>query len=729
MKKTLFFSLILSCSVLLAQVNTKKADAYYNKYSYSKVIEKLEGKPNLPTKAERQLAESYKMLANFSKSEEHYAHLVSQEDKTPSDVFAYAQILKMNGKYKESGEQMQLYASLNSNDKRVDELNRDKNYVQTLLLDNGQFKIKDLELNTSEQDFGPAYFKNQLVYTSSHAEITAAIRKWNGNNLSFLDIYVADIDSANAELNHAKRLNTLNRKYHEGPVSYNKDGTLVFFTRNNYKANSSDGVTKLELYESIYKDGKWTEQIPFPFNNKEYSVGHPSLSHDGTTLYFASDMPGGMGGTDLYKSERLNDGSWTRPLNLGDKINTEGNEMFPFIHENDMLFFSSDGHAGLGGLDVYVTPMNENIAVKVVNLGMPINSSKDDFSYVMNATETKGYFASNREGGKGSDDIYSIEVLKPFVFGKRIQGIAMDKTGALLAGTTVKLYNDKAVLLFSTITKEDGSFKFDVNESNKDFIVSGNKPDYTGDKKAVFANQPEAPVTLILDKNTGFSVYGLNTDNKTKEPLEGVSVKLTDLQGRNFNFITAASGDFRTVLDDMQLGDELIYKIEIKKEGFLTKTLSFEKLLDKPGEIKLHEALDITLGKIELGTDIGALININPIYFDVNKSTIRNDAAKELDKIVKAMNENAGMIIELGSHTDCRASMAYNLNLSDKRAKASAAYVVSKGISKDRIYGKGYGESKLKNGCACEGEVKSSCSEEEHQQNRRTEFIIVKLKD
>lgn len=729
MKKTLFLSLILSGAVALAQPNTSKADAYYNKYSYSKVIENLEGKKNLPTKAERQLAESYKMLANFNKSEEHYAQLVTHEDKTPSDVFAYAQILKMNGKYKESSEQMEVYASLNSNDKRLDALNRDKNYVQTLLLDKGQFKIKDLDLNSMEQDFGPAYFKNQLVYTTSHSEITAAKRKWNGNNLSFLDIYVADIDSNNAELKHSKRYNSLNRKYHEGPVTYNKDGSQVFFTRNNYSANSTDGVTKLELYESTFKDGKWSEQIPFLYNNKEYSVGHPALSRDGTTLYFASDMPGGLGGTDLYKCERQSDGSWTKPVNLGDKVNTEGNEMFPFSHQNDMLFFSSDGHAGLGGLDVFVTPMNENIGVKVVNLGMPINSSKDDFSYIMNDTETKGYFASNREGGKGSDDIYSIDVMKPFVFGKRIQGVVMDKTGALLAGSTVKLYDDKGVLLFSSLTKEDGSFKFDIEENSKDFIVSSTKPDFLGDKKAVFANQTELPVTLILEKNIGFSIYGLITDNKTKLAIEGVSVKLTDLQGRELDFVTPVNGDFRAVLDDMQLGDDLIYKIEIKKEGFLSKTLSFEKLLDKPGEIKLHEALDISLGKIELGADIGSLININPIYFDLNKFVIRKDAASELDKIVKAMNENAGMIIELGSHTDCRSSIAYNLSLSDKRAKASAAYVVSKGISKERIYGKGYGESKLKNTCACEGAVKSTCSEDEHQQNRRTEFIIIKLKD
>ncbi len=708
-----------------------KVEKHYNQYSYSKVIERAEGKKLVSITVQRELAESYKRLGQYQKCEMAYASLANMPEKTAPDVLAYAQILRMNGKYGESDEQMTLYGQMNANDSRVIELNKNKNYLQSLLTDNGNYKIKNIDLNSAEQDFGPAYYKNQLVYTSSRAEIAASMRKWNGNNLSFLDVYIADIDSVSAELSHSKRLNMINRKYHEGPISYSEDGNVVFYTRNNYNENSSDGVTKLELYESTLKDGVWTEAKPFQYNNKEYSVGQPALSADGHILYFSSDMPGGKGGTDIYRCERLGDGSWTTPQNLGDTINTEGNEMFPFLHDNDMLFFSSDGHPGLGGLDVFVTPMSEHITQKVVNLGVPVNSSKDDFSFIMNKEQSKGYFASNREGGKGDDDIYSVVIHKAIHFGIRIKGVALDKDSLPLGGTIVNLYanENSSEPLLSTFTKKNGSFKFDMVESSN-LRITGTKVGYEGDKKNILSDSSNHFVTLVLTKNLGYSLFAHITDKKTKEVITGVHVKIQEVKsGKVMEFVTDSIGEFRKKLEDNHLGDSLKYNIEIKKEGYLTKHLDFQKTLANESEIKLHEGLDISLSKVEVGVDIGAVININPIYFDVDKSIIRKDAALELDKIVEIMLENKGMVVELGSHTDCRAPAAYNLSLSDRRAKASAAYIINKGISKDRIYGKGYGETKLKNGCACEGIVKSVCSEEEHQQNRRTEFIIVKLKD
>jgi outer membrane protein OmpA-like peptidoglycan-associated protein len=716
--------------VLQAQNSVKKADKFYNHYSYSRVVERLEDKKDLNTQAHRELAESYRMLGDYTKCEEQYNLVVGAADKTAEDVLAYAKVLSMNGKYPESMLQMDAYSALKQDDRRVQLFQQNKNYLLELLKDKGQFKIKHLEMNSPEQEFGATYFGKKVVFTSSRSDISPSMRKWNGNNLSFLDVFEADVDSASSELQHVKRSQAINKKYHEGPVSYNKDGTFVFYTRNNYTATSSDGITKLELFESTLKDGKWSTPSAFAFNNKEFSVGHPALSAAGDVLYFASDMPGGFGGVDLYRSIKGSDGTWSKPENLGEKINTEGNEVFPFLHESGLLFFSSDGQPGLGGLDLFVTQVRDGSLSKAENLGAPVNSSKDDFSLALNSDQTKGYFSSNRETGQGNDDIYSFDLLKPFVFGKQIKGTALDKEGQPVASTWVNLMNAKGEVVQSVVTGTDGAYTF-AAEDGQNYSLKGSKEKYFDGKNtaSTVGSEPVVTADVVLEKDPGYALQALVTDNATHQPLEGVKLAIRDDKGNVIEYITPANGEYLTALADKKTGDLLNYHVEISKPGYISKTVDFKKLLEKPGVVKMQENLDLSLGKIEIGADIGKLVNINPIYFDVNKFNIRPDAAIELDKIVKAMNDYPGMVIELGSHTDCRAPKAYNMNLSDKRAKASAAYVVSKGIAASRIYGKGYGESKLKNGCACEGAVKSTCSDAEHQENRRTEFIIVKLLD
>jgi len=730
MKKLLLSALVLPFCLAAQSPTVKKANQLYKSYSYSKVIEKLENKKDLSTNAKRELAESYRMLGQYEKAEATYSAVVKAPDYQPADVLAYAQILKMNAKYAEASTQLEVYSDLKANDSRAKVVKENKNYIEELLKDKGNFKIKSLAMNTKDQDFGASYFKNQLVYTSSSHFVSAAQRKWNGNNLDFLDLYTANFDST-GELKDQKLLSDVNKKYHEGPASYNKAGDIAFYTVDNYKATSLDGVRNLELFESTFRDNKWSALIAFPLNNKEYSVGHPALNADGNILYFASDMPGGNGGVDLYKVVRGADGKWGTPENLGSDINTEGNETFPFLHENGLFFFASDGHPGLGGLDVFACRLSNGKFSKIKNLGTPVNSSKDDFSFVMNDKQTKGYFASNRETGKGSDDLYAYDVVKPLSFGKIIKGVAKDKEGNILADVDVTLYNDKGEIIMTVRSlAADGSYLFEVDDTEADFTIAGAKEKFDGATVKVSTKGKEDVIKteLVLPKKEEYSLLLLITDKKTKVPLEGVKIKMTDASGKEVDFVTNATGDYREQLINKKAGDLLGYKIELKKEGYLSKTVDFSKKLEAPGVINVHENLDLSMGKMELGTDIGELINIKPIYFDVAKFNIRPDAAKELDKIVSAMNEYPAMVIELGSHTDCRAPQAYNMTLSDKRAKASAAYVISKGISKDRIYGKGYGESKLKNDCACEGPVKSTCSDDEHQQNRRTEFIIVKLK-
>ena len=728
MKKYIIIAaFLLPISVLAQTPSVKKADKAFKSFSYPKVIEKLEGKKDISTNAVRELAASYAFVGQYAKAEETYARLSAAPDKIPTDLYDYAQVLKMNGKYNEAITQLDAYAALQSNDKRVQLVKKDIHYMDQLLKDKGQFTIKNLDMNSAAQDFGATYFKDKVVYTSSSHLVSASQRKWNGNNLDFLDLHVANANETH-ELTNSKLLNNVNKKYHEGPASYDSSGTIAFFTVDNYKNLSSDGVRKLELFESKFKDNKWEKLIPFPLNNKEYSVGHAALNAAGNVLYFASDMPGGKGGVDIYKITRNADGTWGTAENLGDKINTEGNEMFPFYHESGYLFFASNGLPGLGGLDVFTSKITNGQYSEPQNLGVPINSTKDDFSFVLNKNQSSGYFASNREDGKGDDDIYSFNMLKKFNAGKVIKGVAQDKEGNILANTNVNLYDESGNILKTVLTGENGAYSFDVADK-KDFKLNGTKEKYFEGKNVANTRGDEEIVIadVILEKDPGNALRMLVTDGKTKEPLDGVKYKITDVKtGEVFmQDVTPASGEALKPLADKKINDQLAYKIELVKDGYFPKTVDFKHTILKPGIINAHESLDLSMDR-EV-KDLRDLVVINDIRFDLNKFNIRPDAAAELDKVVAVMNKYPGMEIELGSHTDCRAPIKYNEVLSDKRAKASAAYIKTKITNPARIYGKGYGESVLLNGCACEGAVKSTCSEEEHQKNRRTEFKIISM--
>ncbi len=726
MKKYFPILYIISSSIIAPSQNNPKAVKHFQNFAYPKVVETLSNAKTLALDNKRQLAYSYALAGNYLKAEELWKGIVSENSKSPSDIYEYAQVLKSNGKYEESDSVMKTYAELVGSETRVKLYSENTQYYKDLLVSKNQFELSNLAINTEQQDFGTAYYKDKIVFTSSKSPVGPVKSTWNGNDLPYLDLYIGEI-SKNGQISNAKKISKVNKKYHEGPASYSKNGSLVMFTQDNYSNKSTDGTRKLQILEANLVNGKWETPKPLAFNNKEYSVGHPALSADGNTLYFASDMPDGFGGVDLYKSVKNQDGSWGKPTNLGSKINTEGNEMFPFIHESGVLFFASNGRPGLGGLDIFFTKLSSEGFTKIINPGTPLNSSKDDFAIILNDSLNKGYFSSNREGGKGNDDIYSIKVLKPFAFPMSVRGKVTDTDGNILANTRV-IFTDKNGIQKTVVTNQTGEYQFETNEPTT-FTLKGECENYLTklDNGVLNENDTDKEINLMLAKDPGFSLLALVSDKKSGLALEGAKVVLTDKKGNVVEYITGADGTCKQILNNKKLFDTLSYTLEISKYSYVSKTVKFEKVLLKPGEQNVNESLDLSLGIIELGTDVGKLININPIYFDLGKWAIRKDAAIELDKIVKVMNEYPTMVIELGSHTDCRASQSYNLSLSDKRAKSSAAYIISKGINKQRIYGKGYGESKLVNSCACEGTVKSDCSEESHQANRRTEFIVVKF--
>lgn len=722
-----------------------KADNYFEKlsYSYAKgLYEELLGSEVDSPKMKSNLAICYYNTGDLKKSEETFAQMINTEFATREDFFYYAQALKQNGKYAESDLWMEKFNKLAANDARGLSYMNNPSYLEKIEKQGVHFTINNLNCNTPSADFGgyPSTVNNDAYFVSSRRKRVFVQNEWSWNSKRFLDLYKSTIASSSELENVELITKKVNTRFHEGPMCFSPDGKFVYYTRNNIskgsKRKDQKGIQNLKLYRAtLDSKGKWTNEEVLNFNSKDYSVGHPSITADGKTLYFASDMPGGFGGADLYKVALNADGSYGKPENLGKQFNTEGQEMFPWISNDGHLFFSSNGHIGLGGLDVFVMlPTKDGGFDKLMNVGKPVNGQHDDFAFTMNKDNKTGYFSSNREGGKGDDDIYSYVLTKPFKQNLMVEGIVADiQSKELLPGATVYLKDEQGTILATTTVDDKGAYSFEL-EPEKRYVVSATKENYFDDLANFNTVNLDPEVESIqqdldLEKDPGLALYCLVTDAKTTLPLEGVKMTIVDkTNGKEFlSTMTPASGDAKKGIADKKLNDQLTYTIKLEKEGYLTKTVVYSQRVVKPGIINVHENLDLTMDKLDVGTDLATIIDIKPIYFDLGKYAIRKDAALELDKIVKVMNDYPTMQIELGSHTDCRSSYAFNEKLSDNRAKASAAYIKARIKNPERIYGKGYGEYKLKIDCPCEGAVKSTCTEAEHQQNRRTEFVIIKM--
>jgi len=628
----------------LAQVKSNKelkGDKYYTIYAFGKAVDSYNHTKQLSIEGQRRLAESYHNLDQNAASEIEYSKLINiTRELSPEDYYSYAMVLKMNGKYDKADTAMGKFAALKPDDLRAKSYVAHKNELPKLLSDRGYYKVYRMDINTNDDDFGTCYYKDKIVFTSSRSTGKMIVRNDNWSMKPFLDIYVSEMDGAQLKKPKIFR-KRLDGKLNDGPASYSNDGTFMAFTSNNHDAKRKDKIIRIEIYFSTLKDGKWSKAEPFFLNNKEYSVGHPALTLDGKTMYFSCDMPGGFGKADIYRISRDDKGTWGKPENMGDKINTEGDELFPFFEQNrGTLFFTSNGQFGLGGLDIFMCSVNGSEIGHSQNAGFPLNTQYDDFAAIANGKITNGYFSSNRNGSNGDDDIYAVDFLKMPEVGKKISGIAKTNDGSIIPKTFITLFDDKGKVIDSITTADDAAFTFLV-DADKQFKLIGKKENF----------------------------------------IDGVT---------------------------------------------LTNTLSKDIIVK--ADVILSTKKEVIAAKIVVGADLGKILEFKPdrIYFDLNKYNLRPDAKVELDYIVGIMNEYPNMVVELRANTDCRASMEYNQILSDNRAKVSAWYIKKRITNPDRIYGKGYGETRLVNDCTCEGKVISHCTEEEHQKNRRTEFIIVK---
>jgi len=629
-----------------AQYALKDADKQYELFNYSKAIDLYEQayKKKKTLHAAERLASAYALVYNYKQAESWYAIVAKMPDSQPENILGYAKALQSNSKYSEAKLQY-----LNYIDKKKD-VSEKQQAVWVSSCDSALKWIKNpkkielinqVALNSAQSDWGAVDYQGGVVFTSDRSakgleseenrpflrfdgskEPDKKVYGWTGNG--YLKLYIKPSPGDSLQLFPIKA----GTRYHVGSASFTGDGKTMYFTLTRIsneleKVKNKPSTVNVEIYSSTKgADGVWTEPVSFAYNNvNDYSVGDPFITKDGNSLYFASNMPGGVGATDIYVCLKTDAGEWGKPINLKE-VNTEGNDRSPVFDEKDNFYFSSDGRVGMGGLDVFRALREGGGIGRVENLGYPFNSPQDDFGFSLNEKGGIVYLSSNREGGLGSDDIYTID--QKMILAFKLEGRVYDKeSGQPIAGALVSLAKVNGSIL-KTETDDNGAYHFNLAKETE-YNVSAEKTGYRSDVE-------------------NLATIGLTTSS------------------------------------------------------VLTQNLYLE------------------------GIVIDKAIRIENIYYDFDKWNIRPDAATELDKLVKIMTDNPTIWIELGSHTDSRGKDSYNLNLSQKRAESAVQYIISRGIDKNRITAKGYGETQLLNKCA----NGVNCSETEHQLNRRTEFKIVK---
>ena len=653
MKKILILLIIalFSFSPIIGQNNsTKKADKLFDRLEFVKAADEYLRltKDSDDYYIISRLADSYYNIFNTREAEKWYSKIV---DKNPDAevVFRYSQMLKTNGKYKESNVWMTKFSEMKPYDTRAIAFRNTPNYIDKIIKKGKKFNVQNLkDINTVSSDFGAFKFDNSLYLTSGRKQKGSQNKKYN--NYTSDEEYVLDVykyDIINDVYINETSLDAINTKYHEGVIAFNPTGDTMYFARETYYSKSyykdsivKNGSTKeqvsvINLYRAtrcMKKEITWKNNGDCNFNkgwnvteleinSAYYSIKNPAISCDGKTLYFSSDMPGGFGNYDIYKSKINEDGSLGEAVNLGQKINTEEQEVFPYMCCDNNLYFSSNGHLGLGGLDVFYSKNIDNKWANVRNVGIPVNSNSDDFAFKMGEDCTNGFVSSNRSGGVGSDDIYAVKKIKPLC-------------DILLESVIVDAKTDNPINQAITSATDDTGIINNTKETNNEGLVE-------------FMFECEDEIKLMVSKN-------------------GYESKMIDI-----------------------------------------------KLLDIDPPL-----LTIKLDPIE-ELIVEEKIILNPIYFEFDKFNITNQAAFELDKLVAIMGKYPEMIIRAESHTDSRGPASYNKLLSDRRAKATAQYVISKGINENRISGVGKGEEDPEIDCS------SGCSKDKHAKNRRSEFIII----
>lgn len=668
--------IVFSVQFIQAQAqDLKLANRYFDRTFYSEAIPLYETivLENRSLEVVKNLADSYYYTNDLKNAKKWYHYLIRTFGQNMDEeyYFRYIQTLKASGEYEDANDVKRDFLAKKNDNQALEKLEKDIHELENVSAIGKRFDIKNLPFNTRFSEFGAVKYGDKLVYSGINAGLLDKVYKWN--NEYYLDLIMISADESKDSI-AASFSDEINTRMHEGNAVFTKDGNTVYFTRNNSKngkkVKNKQKVSTVKLYKAELVGGKWSNIVSLPFNNDDYSTEHPALSNDEKTLYFASDMPGTLGSFDLFSVE-INEGVFGTPENLGSTINTEKKEQFPFISKDEKLYFSSNGHFGYGSLDVFVSKINGTTFSKPENVGLPVNSGYDDFSFNINSDTKEGYFSSNRLEGKGGDDVYSLVETKPLIIEdckQFIEGTITDiDTKSPLENAMVVLQDADKKPIETITTTADGKFRFTVG-CEKNYTVLGSKEKYTNGSKFVKTDKDRL-------KNNDASM-ALKSDEAIKK-------------------------EQQLALEQQKL--DLAVNAKKEKEQKVANILATEK--------------DVVRDKDRL------LIKTDPIYFDYDLWYIRKESKPILNRVIELMKKYPDMVVEIGSHTDARGNNKYNLDLSSKRAASTRTYFIQQGIPAKRIFSKGYGETVQIIKCVPE----DSCSEEQHELNRRSEFVIKNL--
>lgn len=729
----------------------KALDAFIAAYEKDESVDALTG-----------IVNAYKKMGALSEAESYLQKLVELPESRPVYKLNYGQALLSNGKYEEAIVAFKQYSALVPSDSRGKSFIEMADNYLVITKVKPEMQVTPLEINSPYDDYSPAFYKDGVVFTSDRGGVEAD-KIYEGTGRPFGDFYFSPSDG---NLKHTVSDlwgGKINTHFHEGSCAFAADGKKVYFTRNSYfkrKDNpSTDNVLKLKIFsaeDTGRSDGEWEIVDEIPFNDDDYAVLHPALSADGNALYFASDMPGGYGETDIYVSYRVGS-SWGAPENLGSKINSEGRDQFPYIADNGSLYYASDGIAGVGGLDVFSAQLNNGVWSTPKNMGAPINSNADDFGLIIETSSQTGYFTSRRAGGAGLDDIYSFKRIDCIV----LNGYVFDEiTGDALADAAVILKDESGQKILETTTDADGLYSTCIVADNK-YTAYVNHPvesaeatseistyDYdlkTAELKTAFNIVKEEVIEQPVEEVNEDIVETeevIQEEEPTEEKPAMVTEQITEnvqapdvtedacyLSGRVYSTVNGdAISNSKVTLQALNGGTKETYtdsygyyslavdagntyKVYATADNFYTNNETITVNADN-----CNQNLDMVMEAIVMNQ----AVTLNNIYYDTGKSTIRQDAIPELENLVSLLNDNPSVSVTICSFTDSRGKDSSNLELSQRRAKSVVDYLISRGINANRLTSKGLGESELINECAND----VPCSDEQHQANRRTVFKV-----
>lgn len=707
MKRISLILIVLAFQFAKAQTqDLQRAKRLFDRTYYSEAIPLYESimDNNRSFEVVKNLADSYYFTNDYANAQRQYRFLIARfpENVDGDYYFKYAQTLKASGNYEEANKVMRDYFLKTNNQKAIEKLEKDNLVLENISALGNRYDIKNIPVNTPNSEFGAVPYKQKIVFSAVKIKPYAFEKMYKWNNESYLDLMAVSLK--NPKLDSIKKFAVeLDSPLHDANAIFTKNGKIVYFTRNNsndgVRAKNDHKISTLKIYKAELIDGKWRNITALPFNSDNYSVEHPALSQDEKTLYFASDMPGSLGSFDIYSVAILGS-DYGAPKNLGPTINTDKKEQFPFVSKENNLYFSSNGHEGYGMLDVFVSEIKNGEFSTPLNVGLPINSGYDDFSFVIDSETKHGYFASNRKGGKGSDDIYEINEIQPLVVENCMQyiaGIITDiDTKFPLSSAKVILQDANKKQIETALTTADGRFSFSV-DCEKSYTVYASKEQYT-----------EASKFLKLYKDRK-KINDASMALKSKEAIKREELAAIEQKKKEAALLVAKQKKEAQILAE---------KAKVEKELAAKKAIAVAEAKKKEKvETIVAAEKDIVKDKDRL------LIKTDPIYFDYDLWYIRKESKPILNKVIDLMKKYPDMVVEVGSHTDNRGNAKYNLELSTKRANSTRDYFISQGISAKRIFAKGYGETVQIVKC----EPSESCSEEQHELNRRSEFVIKNL--